>query len=32
MTNFFANEIFGPDETYEEVQIEADLIGFDCYE
>lgn len=27
-----ANEIFGPDETYEEVQIEADLMGFDCYE
>jgi hypothetical protein len=24
-----ANEMFGPDETYEEVQIEADLMGFD---
>ena len=27
MTN--ANEMFGPNETYEEVQIEADLMGFD---
>ena len=28
------NEMFGPDETYEEVQIEADLMGFkndDCF-
>ena len=27
-----SDELFSPDETYEEVQIESDLMGFECCE